>query len=120
MTSDAAAAEGIIASPLALRTATFVAPIVEHVGPTAAQRLYIGLNVPAATGVGTMVVTLESATLVGFGSPTLRATLPATTAATAGWQFVSVAGAITDAFYRATLTQTGAGNITSQVVIGVA
>ena len=120
MTSDAAAAEGVVASPLALRTTTFVAPIVAHVGPTATQRLYVGLNVTAATGVGTMVVTLESATLVGFGSPTLRATLPTTTAATAGWQFFSVPGAITDGFYRATLTQTGAGNITSQVVIGVA
>jgi len=120
MTSDTATVEGIVASPLALRTTTFVAPIVAHVGPTAAQRLYVGLNVTAATGVGTMVVTVQSATLVGFGSPTLRATLPATTAATAGWQFFSVAGAITDGFYRATLTQTGAGNITSQVVIGVA
>lgn len=120
LTSDAATAEGVIASPLALRTTTFVAPIVAHVGPTATQRIYIGLNVTAATGVGTMVVTVESATLVGFGSPTLRATLSATTAATPGWQFVSVVGAITDGFWRATLTQTGAGNITSQVVIGVA
>ena len=120
LTSDAASAEGIVASPLTLRTATFVAPIVAHVGPTATQRLYVGLNVTAATGVGTMVVTVESATLVGFGTATLRATLPATTAATAGWQFFSVPGAITDGFYRATLTQTGAGNITSQVVIGIA
>ena len=120
MTSDTAAAEGVVASPLTLRTTTFTGAVVAHVGPTAAQRMYIGLNVTAATGVGTMVVTLESAALVGFGSPTLRATLPATTAATAGWQFVSVAGAITDGFWRATLTQTGAGNITSQVVLGVA
>ena len=120
LTSDTANAEGVIASPLALRTSTFVAPIVAHVGPTATERLYVGLNVTAATGVGTMVVTLQSATVVGFGSPTLRATLSATTAATPGWQFFSVPGAITDGFYRATLTQTGAGNITSQVVIGVA
>ena len=120
MTSDTANAEGIIASPLTLRTATFTGAVVAHVGPTAAQSLYVGLNVTAATGVGTMVVTLNSATVVGFGSPTLQATLSATTAATPGWQFVAVPVTTTDGFWRATLTQTGAGNITSQVVIGVA
>ena len=120
LTSDTASAEGVVASPLTLRTGNFTGAVVAHVGPTATQRMYIGLNVTAATSVGTLVVTIHSDPVVGFGTATLRATLPATVAATPGWQFVSVAGAITDGFWRATLTQTGAGNITSQVVIGVA
>ena len=120
MTSDTASVEGIIAAPLALRSATLVGDVLAMTGPTASQRVYIGLNLTAATSTATMVVTIDSATLVGFGSPTLRATLPATVAATPGWQFVSVAGAITDGFWRATLTYSGAGNLTSQVAIGVA
>ena len=120
MTSDTAAVEGIIAAPLALRSSTLTGSVLAMTGPTASQRLYVGVNLTAATSTATMVVTIQSATLVGFGSPTLRATLPTTVAATPGWQFFSVAGPITDGFWRATLTYAGAGNLTSQVAIGVA
>ena len=120
MTSDTASLEGQIAAPLALRSSTLTGSVLTMTGPTASQRVYIGLNLTAATSTATMVVTLQSATLVGFGSPTTRITLPATVAATPGWQFVSLAGPVTDGFWRAVLTYSGSGNLTSQVVVGVA
>jgi hypothetical protein len=120
MTSDTASIEGMIAAPLALRSSTLTGSVLTMTGPTASQRLYVGMNLTAATSTATMVVTIQSATLVGFGSPTTRATLTATTAATPSWQFTSVAGPITDGFWRAVLTYSGSGNLTSQVVIGVA
>jgi hypothetical protein len=119
-TSDTTKVFGIVAAPPALRSSTLTGSVLAMTGPTASQRLYIGMNLTAATSTATMVVTLQSATLVGFGSPTLRATLATTVAATPSWQFVSVAGPITDGFWRATLTYAGAGNLTSSVVIGVA
>jgi hypothetical protein len=119
-TSDTTKVFGQVAAPLALRSSTLTGSVLTMAGPTASQRLYIGVNLTAATSTATMVVTVQSATLVGFGSPTLRATLPTTVAATPGWQFVSVAGPITDGFWRATLTYAGSGNLTSSVVIGVA
>jgi hypothetical protein len=120
MTSDTTAVEGMIAAPLALRSSTLTGSVLTMAGPTASQRLYVGMNLTAATSTATMVVTIQSATLVGFGSPTTRATLTATTAATPSWQFTSVAGPITDGFWRAVLTYSGSGNLTSQVVVGVA
>jgi hypothetical protein len=119
-TSDTTKVFGQVAAPLALRSSTLTGSVLTMTGPTASQRLYVGMNLTAATSTATMVVTIQSATLVGFGSPTTRATLTATVAATPSWQFVSVAGPITDGFWRAVLTYSGSGNLTSSVVIGVA
>lgn len=118
--SDTAWANGLVADPSTTRTATANGTIFAMTGPTASQRLYAGLHVTAASGTTpSLSVTIQSATLVGFGSPTTRATF--TAAAAAGWQFISVAGAITDGFWRAVFTISGTSpSFTSTVLLGVA
>ncbi len=56
-------------------------------------------------GSPTLDVTIESAALVGFGSPTTRMTFSQMTAR--GAQFASVAGAITDPYWRVKWTLGG-------------
>ena len=118
--SDSAWINGLVAAPMAARTTTANGTILTMTGPTAAQRVYVGVNLIAASGTTpSMTVALQSATLIGFGSPTTRATLTAMTAV--GWQFASVAGSITDGFWRATFTITGTTpSLTAAVVVGVA
>jgi hypothetical protein len=111
---------GQLASTLAARTSTANGTILTMTGPTASQRLYAGLHITAASGsTPTLDVTIESAALVGFGSPTTRITF--TQAAAAGWQFSSVAGAVTDGFWRAVFTIGGSSpSFTVAVFLGVA
>lgn len=119
-TSDTAWANGMVLAPSATRTTTGNGAITAMTGPTASQRLYVGLHVTAASGTTpSLTVSIQSAALVGFGSPTTRATF--TAAATTGWQFISVTGAITDGFWRAVFTITGTTpSFTSTVLLGVA
>jgi hypothetical protein len=63
---------------------------------TATQKLYAALHVLSVTG--SVTVKVQSAPLVGFGSPTDRITF--TLAAGKASQFSSVAGAVTDQFWR--------------------
>lgn len=118
--SDTAWVNGVVADPLTTRTATANGTILAMTGPTASQRLYCGLHVEAASGTTpSLTVTIQSATLVGFGSPTTRATFTAATAT--GWQFISVAGAITDGFWRAVFTISGTTpSFTTTTLFGVA
>jgi hypothetical protein len=118
--SDAAPVDGYVLAPLAARTTTANSSVLAMTGPTATQRVYIGLHTTAASGTTpSQTVTVQSAALVGFGSPTTRAALTAQT--TTGWQWTSVAGAITDGFWRATLTISGTTpSFTTSILIGVA
>lgn len=74
---------------------------------TATQKLYAGLHVLSIAGTDTPTITveIESDADNTFASPTTRISFAAATAL--GGQFSSVAGAITDTWYRATWTITG-------------
>lgn len=112
---------GQVLAPLAARTTTGNSSVLALTGPTSAQRLYCGLHITAVSGTAspTLTVTVQSSTVVGMTSPTTRFTFSAATAA--GWQWATpLAGAITDGFYRATFTISGATpSFTAAVVIGV-
>lgn len=71
--------------------------ILTMTGPSSSQFLYATLHV--LTAATTITVQVQSATLVGFGSPTTRGTIGPITAAGGTW-LVRVAGPITDGFWR--------------------
>lgn len=85
---------------------------------SATQSLYSALHVFATTGSPTLDVVIQSDDNSGFSSATSRITHTQATAATS--QFSSVAGAITDDYWRASWTFGGTGTITFAVVIGIA
>lgn len=118
-TSDTAQIGGQVAAPLTARTVTANGTVLTMTGPTATQRIYAGLHITAASGTTpTLDVKIQSATLIGFGSPTDRITF--TQANAAGWQFASLAGAVTDGFWRAVFTIAGTTpSFTCAVVLGV-
>jgi hypothetical protein len=81
----------------------------------AGQKLFAAVHVLGITG--SVVVKIQSAPAVGFGSPTDRITFNSTSAV--GAQFGSVAGAITDQYWRVSWTvTTGPANIV--VAFGIA
>ncbi len=71
------------------------------------QRMYLGLHVLSIAGTGTPTITVAVQSNVDntFGAPTTRATFTAATAL--GGQLLSVAGPITDTWWRATWTISG-------------
>lgn len=117
--SDNQKVYGQVAAPLAARTATANGSVLTMTGPTASQKVYAGLHITSVSGTTPSVtVKIQSATLVGFGSPTDRITFTAANAA--GWQFANLAGAITDGFWRAVFTISGTTpSFTCAVVLGV-
>lgn len=118
-TSDTAEVQGVVAAPLAAVTSTGNGSTLTLAGPAAGQRMYAGLHITAASGTPSLVVKIQSSSTVGFGSPTDRITFSAATGV--GWQWSSVAGAITDGYWRATFTMSGSTpSLTCAVVIGVA
>lgn len=124
LTSDTAMVDGIVLHPLASRTSTGTGTITAMTGPTASQYLFAGLHVGAVTGTSpTLDVIVQSAALVGFGSPTTRITFSQATGSssyTSQWA-TPVAGAITDGFWRVSYTIGGSATPTFPfaVVIGV-
>jgi hypothetical protein len=111
---------GQIAGPLLARTVTANGAVLTMTGPLATQRIYAGLHITAASGASpTLDCKIQSATTGGFGSPTDRITF--TQATVPGWQFLSLAGAVTDGFWRAVFTIAGGSpSFTCAVVLGVA
>lgn len=100
---------GTLFLPNAARTTTGTSGIIQIPGGVAAgQSLYATLHVfdPVSGTTPTLDVTVKSAALVGFGSPTTRITFAQQTAAGAVWG-TPAAGAITDAFYRVDYTIAG-------------
>jgi hypothetical protein len=122
--SDTAMVDGMVLHPLAARTSTGTGTITAMTGPTATQYLYAGLHVGAVTGTSpTLDVIIQSAALVGFGSPTTRVTFAQATGSssyTSQWA-TPVAGAITDGFWRVSYTIGGSSTPTFPfaVVLGV-
>lgn len=86
------------------KTATGTSGIVQLGAVSATQRIYAALHVidPVSGTTPTLGVTVKSAALVGFGSPTTRLTFTQATAKTG--QLLSAAGAITDQFWRVDYT----------------
>jgi hypothetical protein len=84
---------------------------------TAGQTLYAALHVFATTGSPTLDVIIESDDNGSFTSDTDRITFTQATAA--GSQWGSVAGAVTDDYWRARYTFGGTGSITAAVTIGI-
>lgn len=83
---------------------------------SATQKLYGSLHVLAVSG-GTLTVKIQSAPTVGFAAPVDRITFAGVTVRGVQWA-TPVAGAITDAFWRATWTLT-AGTATIMVSMGI-
>lgn len=89
------------------RTTTGTGTGVQVGAVTAIQRMYAALHVHSVSGTSTPTVTvkLQSSVDNTFASPTDRLTFTASTAISG--QFSSVAGAITDTWWRAAWTITG-------------
>lgn len=96
----------VLHPPGTARTSTGNGTAVEYVAVAAAQKLYASLHVLSVSGTSTptLTVTVESDT-TGFPSATSRIAFDAATAV--GGQWKSVAGAITDTFYRVSWTISG-------------
>lgn len=85
------------------KTATGTSGVIQLGAVSSAQRVYAVMHVLSASGTTpTLDVTVKSAALVGFGTPTTRLTFAQKTAA--GYEFLSAAGAITDQFWRVDYT----------------
>lgn len=87
----------------------------------ATQRMFLALHVVAISGSPTFSVVLESDDNSGFTSPTTRLTSASYSAST-GSEWQSVAGAITDDYWRVKWTVTGGStpSITFLAVAGIA
>ena len=102
------------------RSATGTGTIMNPGALTSTQKLYAILHVLSITSGGSpsLACKIQSASLVGFGTPTDRITFSAATAV--GAQFATpVSGAITDAFWRANFTLTNITSITFLVAMGI-
>lgn len=87
---------------------------------SASQRIYAALHVLAVSGTAapTLTVTVQSDT-TGFPSPATSISFAAATAI--GGQFLSVAGPLTDTFFRASWTISGTNpSFVFVVVVGIA
>lgn len=84
---------------------------------SASQRLYAALHVLSNSGGGTLDVQIESDDNALFSSSNSR--LAFTQRSAVGSEFKSVAGAITDDYFRASFTIAGGGTWTFIVAIGV-
>lgn len=109
--SDTAMVEnGKLLFPKAVVTSSSSGSVVAMTGPTASQYLFAGLHIFDVSGTSpTLDVKIQSAALVGFGSPTDRVTFTQATGSsdnTSQWA-TPVAGAITDGFWRVTYTVGG-------------
>lgn len=107
---------GVLLAPLVSRGA-FTGSVVTTAGPSATQSVWVALNITAASGTN-LAVTVQSASTVGFASPTTRFTF--STVSAVGWQRpAAVSGAITDGFWRVSAT-VGSGTFTWAASMGVA
>jgi hypothetical protein len=113
LTGDSAGVDGYVGFPLASRgNATGTEITVKAVGAT--QRLWAALHITAGTFTN-LIVTIESDTA---GFPSATTVLTFSTVSAVGWQFISVAGPITDTQFRAK-TAVSSGTATCAVVFGI-
>ena len=86
---------------------------------SASKALHAALHVLDRTGTASMTLKIQSDDNSGFTTPTDRIST-FTAAAARGYQWGSVAGAITDDWWRCVYTITGTGTITFGVSAGIA
>jgi hypothetical protein len=99
-------ARGIVLHTPTVRTATGTGSILQLPAVLAGQYLVGTLHVMSVAGTTpSITATIQSASAVGFASPTARLTFNAQTAI--GGQVFRVAGPITDTFYRVSYTISG-------------
>lgn len=112
---------GTIMMAKATRTATYTGTARQLGAVTASQQLVAILHVFSVTGgSGSVTVTVESDNLVGFATPTTRATFTAVaTAAGVGRQVVVTAGAITDDWWRVVATWTAGTNYSAACALAI-
>lgn len=88
------------------RSSTGTGTITQLGALATGQSLYVSLHVVSATGTTpSLTVAIQSAAVVGFGSPTTRATFTAATAP--GGQVTRIVGPVTDQFWRVSFTISG-------------
>lgn len=106
--SDVPLVRGQVLNPAGTaRTATGSGTAVQIGAVAAGQKIWAALHVftIAGTGSPTLTLRLQSAPASNFAAPTTQATFTAVTAI--GGQFTSVAGAVTDTWWRADWTISG-------------
>lgn len=111
---DSAEIDGVIAATLASRGA-LTGTSVQLGAVSASQRLWAALYVTGAVGTN-LAVTIESDNATGF--PSAATAITFSTVSAAGWQFTSVAGPITDDWFRMKST-VGSSTFTYAVVMGI-
>jgi hypothetical protein len=116
-TTGLVARGAILHTTAAAETTTGTATGAQLGALSSTQSLYVALHVVAAV-TGTVTVKVQSDDNSGFTSATDRLTF--TSAGSAGWQWGTVAGAITDTWWRAQWTVAGGGSYTFAVVAGIA
>jgi hypothetical protein len=102
------------------KTSTSTSSVIQLGAVSATQKVYIASHIFSNQGSSpTLDIVLKSAALVGFGSPTTRITLAQQTAA--AYDFQSLAGAITDQFWRVDYTIGGSSTpgFSFVVVVGI-
>lgn len=104
-------------SPAAAVTATGNGTAVQVGAVPSGKSMLAALHVLATTGSPTLDVVIQSDDNSGMTTPTDRITFAQATAK--GSQFLSLAGPITDTYWRAKLTFGGTGSITIAVAAGV-
>ena len=114
------AVEGVLLAAEQTQTTTTSVAGIQQGAVSAEQSGYAALHVFAASGTSpTLDVTIESDDNAGFTSATTRMTFTQTATATSEWQ--SVAGAITDDYWRVVATIGGTSpSFTFAVSFGIA
>ncbi len=109
---------GTVAS-VATITSTGTGTIHQLGAVSATQRVWAAVHFLTAGGTTpSITVVIQSASLVGFGSPTSRVSFSA--ASTKSAQFGSTVGAITDQFWRASWTVSGSSpSFAAVILIGI-
>lgn len=117
VTTGAQARGAVLAIPSTTITSTGSGTGVQLGALSSTQTLYVALHVFTAV-TGTVTVKVQSDDNSGFTSATDRVTF--TSAGSAGWQWGTVSGAVTDDYWRAVWTVAGGGSYTFGVVAGIA
>lgn len=116
ISGDSASVDGFVAAPLASRTTAGLTGTAVQLGAVGAtDRLWAAIHVTAAAGTN-LVVKVQSDNASNFPSAADQITF--STVSATGWQFLSVAGPLTDDWYRVTAT-IASSTFTFAAVFGV-
>lgn len=106
-----------LVSPATAVTTTTNGTAVQVGAVTSGKRMLATLHVLARSGTATLDAVVQSDDNSGMTTPTAQITFTQMNAT--GAQFASVAGPITDSYWRAALTVGGTGSLTVVLAVGV-